>query len=408
MKVDRDHSTMFRRFRWIQPLVLTLLAGSTELNAFQVETNFPGASIQVFGIDAKRQALTFSPTQHPGKGWACWWHFRLTGIQTNRPIALTLIRTSAFGRPTRAMFSHDGVNWHHTEPGVRIGANQIYRHQPTHDTIHFAWGPPFQLQQARALVQRVLDRDPSARASELCRSREGRPVPALRWEPANPAAAPRRGLWVEARQHAWESGSSWVCQGFLEWLISDAPEARKLKQHTRIVVVPIMDVDNVERGAGGKDQLPHDHNRDWSDRPHWPEVTAAQRGILEMSQAGEFDLFLDLHNPGPGDKTPFFYGSPETHLPPIRKAHQKRFHETTMKHLGAEPLGLSPIIRVSGPGYHPLWRHISKNWVAENTAERVVALTLETSWNTSNSTRQGYVSYGHALGRAVAEYLDHP
>lgn len=399
---------MTHTVHWIASLILATSVCPRGLNAFTVETNFPGASIRIHGIDPALQALTFSPAPHKDKGWPCWWHFRLSGVKTNQPIALTLVRTSAFGRPTRAMFSHDGVNWRHTEPGQRIGSNQIYRHHATNENIHFAWGPPFQLHHADALVREALDRDPAAGSFELCRSKEGRPVPALRWTPPASAEGRRRGLWVEARQHAWESGSSWVCRGFVEWLTSDAEDSRRLKRSTRIVVVPIMDVDNVERGAGGKDQIPHDHNRDWSDQPVWPEVAAAQRHIREMNAAGEFDLFLDLHNPGPGDMTPFFYGSPKTHLPPVRAANQQRFHEIALRHLGAEPLGLSDRVRVSGPGYHPLWRHISKNWVAENTAERVVALTLETSWNTPNSLPAGYRAYGRALGRAVAAYLAEP
>ena len=34
-----------------------------------------------------------------------------------------------------------------------------------------------------------------------------------------------------------------------------------------IVLVPIMDIDNAATGNGGKDALPQDHNRDWSDQP---------------------------------------------------------------------------------------------------------------------------------------------
>lgn len=66
-----------------------------------------------------------------------------------------------------------------------------------------------------------------------------------------------------------------------------------------IVAVPIMDVDNVERGAGGKEQGPQDHNRDWSDQPYWPEVKAAMVRITEMSKAHDFGVLMDLHNPGP-------------------------------------------------------------------------------------------------------------
>jgi hypothetical protein len=168
-----------------------------------------------------------------------------------------------------------------------------------------------------------------------------------------------------------------------------------------------MDVDNVERGAGGKNQVPHDHNRDWSDQPRYPEVAAAQAWIRRLDKERTFSLFLDLHNPGPSDRTPFFFGSPDSHLDATRKANQQRFHTLCLGTLGKHPLGLSRKVRVTGPGYHPLWRRISKNWVAENTGSTSVNLTLETGWNSSDSTQDGYQNYGAALGQAIANYLKH-
>ena len=85
---------------------------------------------------------------------------------------------------------------------------------------------------------------------------------------------------------------------------------------------------------------------------------------------------------------------------------QRRFHEHCLKTLGKHPLGFSEKVRVTGAGYHPLWRRISKNWVAENTAPRSVNLTLETTWNSPHSTQDGYLSYGAALGQAIASYLE--
>lgn len=396
---------MFHRVRLtaLAAAIVSLCPGRA--SALNIETNFPGASIHVIGVDPDQQVISFLPANHPGKGWICWWHFRLTDVNTNIPIQLSILSTSAFGRPSRAMYSHDGVHWQHTEQGRRQGSTQLYTHRSTGSVIHFAWGPPFQLSHAKAAIDAAALRDPASKPFTLCVSKEGRAVPAIRWDPPAPANGKRRGVWIEARQHAWESGSSWTCRGLLEWLSSDDPAATRLKHSTRIVVVPIMDVDNVERGAGGKDQLPRDHNRDWDPHPVWPEVAAAQKEIAAMNAAGEFDLFLDLHNPGPGDTKPFFFAPPDSLLTPERAAAQTRFHEEALKELGGEALGLSGSVRISGPGYHPLWRKISKNWVVENTADHVVALTLETAWNTTNSTPAGYLAHGRALGRTIAKYL---
>ncbi len=387
-------------------LVCLLFSGLTFTSlqgAVQVHTNFPGGAIELRNIDQKSQAITFAPANHPNKGWACCWYFKVTGVNPAQPVTLNLVSKSSFGRPARAMFSLNGKEWSHTAPGRISGPNATYEQKATDDTIWFAWGPPFQLADAEQLVDRIARADVGAERFELCQSNEGRSVPALRWNPT--AKGKRPGIWIEARQHAWESGSSWVCRGLLDWLASDDRQAVTLRNRARIVVVPIMDVDNVERGAGGKNQIPHDHNRDWTDQPIYAEVAAAQKFIRQMNAAGEFDFFLDLHNPAPGDRTPFFFTPPKTHLPPARSANHRRFHDLCRETLGREPLGLSKTLRVSGPGYHPLWRAISKNWIAENTADHTVALTLETSWNTPHSTPSGYHQYGRSLGRAIARFF---
>jgi len=155
-------------------------------------------------------------------------------------------------------------------------------------------------------------RFPATAVLELCKSNEGRAVPMLQ---VSECDSPQRiGIWVHARQHAWEAGSSWVCKGFTDWIVSDDARARALRKKALITIVPIMDVDNVERGAGGKGQKPNDHNRDWGDAPHFAEVRAAQKLISEQNAAGAFDVFVDLHNPGPGDLQPFFYTAPKSEI----------------------------------------------------------------------------------------------
>ena len=81
-----------------------------------------------------------------------------------------------------------------------------------------------------------------------------------------------KGVWIQARQHAWESGSSWVGKGLLDWAVSQDPLAVQLRRSTTIHFVPIMDVDSVAEGAGGKDAVPRVHNRDWDASPVYPEV----------------------------------------------------------------------------------------------------------------------------------------
>ena len=382
-----------------------LLITSAVCGDLSVNTDFPGGSGLVESIDQKTRSFTIRPTPHKDAGWECWWNLQLSGITPGEEVTLT-VRGMAFALASRGSFSYDGRAWQQTPPGKIEKGFVTYKLKFEREKVWLAWGPPFQLSDAQALIARTLKRKVGATQFELTKTKEDRSVPALRWDPPAQGDKKRRGIWLQARQHAWESGSSWVGAGFVDWLASDDEAAKSLRATTRIVYVPIMDVDNVERGAGGKDQKPHDHNRDWSDEPVFNAVRAAQNGIHEMDEAGEFNLFIDLHNPAPGDLKPFFYAVPANLLSPVRAENQAQWLKTAEEFLGREKLGLAKNIKESGPGYHPLWRQISKTWVVHNTRDPVVAVTLETSWNTPHSTQEGYTDFGRALGKAIHAYLE--
>jgi hypothetical protein len=305
--------------------------------------------------------------------------------------------------PDRATFSYDRKTWHQTNPGERAGKRITYQLTPTGEHFWIAWGPPFLPDDVTALLERA-SQLPFASTIELCRTREGRPTPALIVTETDDRQD-RYGIWIQARQHAWESGSSWVAKGFVDWLISDQEAATSLRRRARIVVVPIMDVDNVCRGAGGKNQKPQDHNRDWSAAPHWPSVAAAQQAISEWDQSGQFDLFVDLHNPSAHDREPYYYVPPDDLLSATGRRNLERF-VTVSKQSIVGPLRFTGKVIASGAEYDPnAWKAISKNWVTMNSRDHVVAVTLETAWNTPASTTAGYQQVGRELGMAIDQYF---
>ena len=108
-----------------------------------------------------------------------------------------------------------------------------------------------------------------------------------------------------------------------------------------------MDVDNAAMGAGGKDAVPRDHNRDWSNEPVYPEVAAAQKRLLELDAKGRLHVFIDLHNPGPNEQRPYFFGP--FNLPELSPMKQRNYGEWIK--IAAEsihgPLALLPNYKVA-------------------------------------------------------------
>lgn len=387
-----------------------------------VASDFEGASVRVLKIDGTKRSISFMPGGNPVRGWPCWWYFRVEGITPGETITLRLRGSTAsvakpgsprqkplssvWAMPTQATYSTDGKSWLHSEKGKRQDDWMIYALKPDAKSVFVAWGPPYTPATAAIFVREMSERSSHAKALELCRSREGRAVHMLQVQEGNRTGKRRFGVWVQARQHAWECGSSWVAQGFAEWLLGDAPEAAWLRQHAEVFVVPVMDVDNTATGNGGKNAQPHDHNRDWSAKPHWNEVIAAKKRVSHLIDEGRMDVFLDLHNPAPGDPS-FFYVLPQEMLKEPMIGLRDRFIDLAYARISKiKPLiPMSNKPKVTGASYHPLWKQISTNWVSMNGNPHTVSLCLETIWNYKNSTTGGYRAVGAHLAAGVREYL---
>lgn len=387
-----------------------------------VSSQFSGGSGEVVSIARSDGGtkIEITPSLHLQRGWPCWWYVRVDNAATgekidftvrgnNRPFRGTQRLAANWALPHRAAISVDGKTWEQTDVAITTPDSATYSIVASATTFWLAWGPPFLSKDADALLDEMAkslsaSKQPLERF-ELARSRENRPVHAVRF--GNPNA--RDSIWVQARQHAWESGSSWVADGFIRWAASDDPLAVQLRSDTEIYFVPIMDVDNVDRGAGGKDATPRDHNRDWADRPVYPEVQAAQNAIKNQIDGGRLRLYIDLHNPAPSDHEPFYFGPLDyDQLAASVRRNYDRFLELSTQHIRG-PLAIHPRYRFAT--YVPTAEEqsrVSRNWVADRIGERGVSVTLETAWNTPASTIDGYRQVGRGLAITVAEYLTKP
>lgn len=404
--------------------VLSAAAATTTSAAesLTVAADFEGGSVRVLAIDQAARRIDCMPGGDPARGWPCWWYFRIDGITPDETITVRLRGSTAtvaepgsplakplsagWAMPNQATYSLDGRSWRHTNKGTKQDAWIVYTLQPSARSVFIAWGPPYTPTTAAQFIEAMAKSSPHAQAGELCRSRENRAVPMLHVMEGDRTPAERFGVWIQARQHAWESGSSWVAQGFGEWLLGDDADAAWLRRHAEIFLVPIMDVDNTATGNGGKDARPRDHNRDWSPQPHWNEVRAAQRLVGDLVEQGRMDVFVDLHNPAPGDPT-FFFILPDELLKEPMIGLRNRFIELAYGRISKiKPLvPMSNKPKVTGAGYHPLWRQISANWVAMHGNEHSVSVCLETGWNHENGTTEGYRAVGAQLAAAVRAYL---
>jgi hypothetical protein len=211
----------------------------------------------------------------------------------------------------------------------------------------------------------------------------------------------RPAIWVQARQHAWEVGGTWVADGLASWLVSSDPQAIWLRQHAEIYIVPIMDVDHVATGDGGKNGYPHDHNRDWNDKPHWPEVASAQRHIQMLTKKNQMNIFLDLHNPAASNKVQTMYVLDKSYMASGSFLRQQQFLGLMNEYFGEIKQHLNnPRPAIPSPD-----ERVSEVWVLDNANPNTVAFCVETPWNSPSGTIEGYHGVGRKLGKVMEKML---
>jgi hypothetical protein len=115
--------------------------------------------------------------------------------------------------------------------------------------------------------------------------------------------APRR-VFLRARAHPWEAGSSWVAHGLMERLLQRDHAAEAYLGQYVVYIMPMANKDGVARGMTRFNLHGKDLNRNWdapADPELAPENAALERWLRDMIAAGrQPDLAIELHNDGGG------------------------------------------------------------------------------------------------------------
>jgi hypothetical protein len=127
----------------------------------------------------------------------------------------------------------------------------------------------------------------------------GRDIPLLTiTDPAVPEGG-KKVVWLMARQHAWETGTSWVADGAVRFLLSNDGEAARIRRSTVFKVIPVFDTDGVADGAVRFNANGYDNNRNWdtAEPKLMPEISSVRKTMLDWLDAGRpIHIFLAMHN----------------------------------------------------------------------------------------------------------------
>ena len=205
--------------------------------------------------------------------------------------------------------SEDGVGWKHLEESAVTWDGEkkelTVRLRPTGESVWIAHVVPYVWTDLKKTLAEV-GRSAWARVEVIGRSARGRELQMVTVTDWGVPDEGKKVIWLQARQHAWEAGTSYVMEGALRLVTSDDPKAAELRKRCVFRFTPMVDVDGCALGRVRFNANGWDVNRHWAavdlrDKA-WlertPEIWYAKRAIVS---AGRIDLMVNLHNTETGE-----------------------------------------------------------------------------------------------------------
>ena len=254
-----------------------------------IDAAFDGGNIDVVAIRGNTVDLAIKRDRY--SAFYQWFYFRLAGAGrgiTNLRIVNAGGASFAGGWPDyKVRASADRLAWRMI-PTCYADGVLSFEWQGVGDLAWFAYFAPYPMERHHALVARVAAR-PGVAHRALGRSLDGQAIDELQ------VGRGRKQVWLYARQHPGEPMTEWWMEGALDWLTSEAADARRdaLLAAATIHVVPNMNPDGTRRGHLRTNAAGINLNREWQapSLERSPEVLC----VREAMDATGVAFAMDVH-----------------------------------------------------------------------------------------------------------------
>ncbi len=356
----------------------------------KIDADFSGGNIIVDAVEG--ESVRLRQDWSTSSQWWFYWCFRVRGAE-GRSLRFHFEDGDVLSAGG-ACVSGDGIEWRWLGRATEDNTFD-YLFAPHEHEVFFAFCP---LYTQRHLAQ-FLEREPGVQCETLCRVENGYELEQLWLE----SKAGRYLVPFLARTHACETMASFVLEGIFQFWLHDPEGGAWLRSWVDFRAVPLMDKSGVENGEQGKFRIPHDHNRDWTEQPHF----AATRAVMQtaLSWRGEMALFLDLHCPwirGGRNSELFFVGieAPQSEELERFSSLLERSQRGGLRYSVASNIAF-------GVAWNQGGGHNARRYFQQNFPVRF-ASTLEVPYALAGGemmTPQRARAFGHDVARAIALYL---
>jgi len=285
--------------------------------------NFEGASLgQIERIDEQtfRCHVKGQQDERGRNRQASWYFFRLDHV-AGRNITITLtdfvgeyhnrLGACPMGPDLIPVFSNDGKTWNHF-PAMEwdnVKKEATLKLKPDKETIWIAHIPPYTTRELSHLLDELANR-PSAIVETIGKTVQGRDIPLVTVTNPDIPDEGKKIVWLQARQHAWEAGTSYVMEGALLFITSNDAEARALREKVVFKFTPMVDLDGCANGQVRSNANGFDVNQHWAQvdlrHPEYlrllPEIWCTKKAILNAMEKGRgINLMVNMHNTETGE-----------------------------------------------------------------------------------------------------------
>ena len=292
------------------PVLAILLLFARQGFGQELFTDFPTGSLKSWSLNGTTFQLEGDPTWAQEPNSFRWVYFRAEGMTGLEPtFQIGSPQNSFFGdlRDHRFVWSYDQEDWSFFDnnSGGSLGFRFSNETPFSEDAVYVAYSPPYPLSRTERQVEELRTEwfvQPTASATTDLLVEEIEGLPLYGFQITNPLiTSPKRTFVLVGGNHSGEMGANFALEGTIDFLTSDDPRARQMRNEANFIVYPQVDpLGRVEGYYRGNSQDPtSDHNRFWN-----ATVSGNNGGFAEIdllvpimkTDAGEaVDMAIDYH-----------------------------------------------------------------------------------------------------------------
>ncbi|XP_014584944.2 cytosolic carboxypeptidase 2 isoform X3 [Equus caballus] len=308
----------------IKDLAVTLQG--PEDNALLFESRFESGNLQkAVRVDTYEYELTLRTDLYTNK-YTQWFYFRVQNTRKDATYRFTIVNLlkpkslytlgmkplmySQLDADTHNIgWRREGSEIKYCKSSTGDGQQPFYcltwtiQFPHDQDTCFFAHFYPYTYTDLQCYLLSVANNPVQAQFCKLrtlCRSLAGNVVYLLTI--TNPSrtpqeAAAKKAVVLSARVHPGESNGSWIMKGFLDFILSDSPDAQLLRNIFVFKVVPMLNPDGVIVGNSRCSLAGRDLNRHYKTilKDSFPCIWYTRNMIKRLLEEREVLLYCDFH-----------------------------------------------------------------------------------------------------------------